>query len=172
MKKLTVLLLAAATLAACTEKREQLLTGNWHAVNQKIPTLDSMLKIRDQFLDTVGQNTTPEQELELYGSSNIDSLIREENVAMDLLMKQQKEYLEATRLEFRNDGVVVFNLMGRVDSASWSLVEGNELLFDEIKLKGAGDKTTLQVEALTADSMALSFSLDDFTSTISFRKDK
>lgn len=153
IKRYSILLIAAISLSSCKKSREDLLCRNWQEVSTENQERDEMIKMQQAFIDTVGRNTTPQQNLEAYGFTNIDSFRRLMQANMDSFMMLQQREVEQTQFEFKKNGVVYLRTGRRTDSASWKFEEDGMLLLDEQKLKGAGSQ--LHIEVLTLNDTAL-----------------
>jgi len=153
IKRYSILLIALISLVSCKKTREELLCRKWQEVSTENPERDEMVKLQQAFIDTVGNNTTPQQNMEIYGFSNVDSFRRLLQSNMDSFMMLQQREVEQTQFEFKKEGIVYLRTGRRVDSASWKFEEDGVLLLDEQKLKGAGSQ--LHIEVLTLNDTAL-----------------
>jgi hypothetical protein len=173
MKRILFTLLASLALFACAKKENKdKIVGKWRGGYQENPMMDSLIRQQLEFIDTVGRNTTPEQNMAEYGTSNMDSfkaLMKEE---ITMYKAQQEEFMKQTIFEFRKDKVALFNFSGQIDSANWYFNEEGDLILDEMKLKGSGDKLTMTVIYLTDTAMKLKFNENDFNGSVVFYPEK
>src|SRR5690606_2661880 len=61
-------------ILACQDKTEKVLIGTWKAQVLENEAMDQILEEQLHFLDTFGRSTTAAQNLEIYGSANVDSI--------------------------------------------------------------------------------------------------
>lgn len=174
MKKTAIIALACLSFAACSEKsNKDKIVGKWHGAYQENPQMDQMIEEQLKALDTVGQNTTPAQNLELYGTSNMDSFKAMQRQQVESFKAEQQQYLEKTIFDFRKDGTVVFNFGDNLDSATWTIDDKGTLTLDEKKGKGeAGEKVSMHIEYLTDTAMKLKFNENSFTGSVVFHPEK
>lgn len=145
-----------------------MLTGKWQAVHIHNPQMDSLVAAQAIFIDTFGKNNDDEANIALYGSANTDSL-RESLIAQLNDFKAMQEHsLKTTSFEFKKNGVATMNFSGQLDSSNWYFEDKNELILDEMKLKGTGEKIRMIVKELTDTSLKLQFNEDVTSSTITF----
>lgn len=172
MKKLFSFIIIATLFASCKPDKEALLTKTWQAIDLENPQLEADIKDREAFLDTVGQHTTPEENFRLYGISNIDSIRTVIHAQLDESKMMQQYALENTNFEFRKDKVAVLNFGSSPDSANWYIDDDGALILDDMKLKGAGDKTKMEIIELSDTLLKLRYTEDSITSTATFRPAK
>lgn len=174
MKKIVFIISASLLLFSCGKEKttKEKLIGKWRGVSQENPQLEMMYKQGLVTLDTAGEHTTPEQNKELYGTTDIAAFKAEQRRMMDSFMRSQEAYTKSTTINLRADGIVNFNFNGDVDSANWELTEENELIFDEMKLKGAGEKLTMLIEYVTDTGLKLKFNEEGFVGSVSFHPEK
>lgn len=174
MKKTVFIIAASLILFSCGKEKttKEKLTGKWRGVSQENPQLETMYKQGLLTLDTVGEHTTPEQNKELYGTTDIAAFKVEQRKVMDSFMRSQETYTKSTTIELRKDGIVYFNFNGAADSANWEINEDGELIFDEMKLKGAGEKLTMLVEYVSDTGLKLKFNEEGFVGSVTFHPEK
>lgn len=174
MKKTVLVISASLMLFACGKEKstKEKITGKWRGVSQENPQLEMMYKQGLVTLDTVGNSTTPEQNMKLYGTTDIAAFKVEQKRVMDSFMRSQESYTRSTTIDLRKNGIVYFNFNGDVDSANWDINEEGELIFDEMKLKGAGEKLTMLIEYVSDTGMKLKFNEQDFVGSVTFHPEK
>jgi hypothetical protein len=118
MKKIALFLLTPITLLSCNAKEKQL-AGKWQAVYLDNPALTDMLVNQQHFIDTFGQNTTPEQNDSMYGVRNIDSMRQVLQMQIDSFRMMQEQTLQQTKFEFRSDKTALLYFGETPDSAHW-----------------------------------------------------
>ncbi len=170
MKKTIVAILSVIfLLTACKPGKEKMLTGKWQAVALDNPEVTQQLEESQRVMDTIGSHTTPEMNEKLYGKRNADTLRAMIRAQIDEARMMQQYFLDHTIFEFRKDKVAVLVFGGEPDSASWYFDEDGTLVLDDMKLKGTGDKTKMEVVSLTDSSLQLRYTENGSTSVASFR---
>jgi len=168
MKKLFLAAGLPLLLFSC-DNRDRDLTGKWQAIKLDNPSLEEIVVEQQQFIDSFGSNTTPEQNDTLYGTRNIDSMRRELQLQVDSFKAIQQQTLEMTQFEFLKNKTAILYFGGAPDSASWYFDDDGALILDELKLKGTGTKTRMEIETLTKDTLRLRFTENGITSSATFR---
>jgi hypothetical protein len=170
MKQLIIPAISLALLlTACGNSKEKMLQHKWQAVKLDNAELDRQLAEKQQIMDTIGAHTTPEMNLQLYGHSNADTLKAMIAAEIDESRLMQQYFLDHTSFEFRKDKIAVLVFGGEPDSANWYFDEEGALVLDDMKLKGSGDKTKMEVVSLTDTTLQLRYTENGITSVASFR---
>jgi hypothetical protein len=158
---------------SCQPSKEKQLEGKWKAVKMESAELDQQIADTRNYIDTVGKNSTPEQNLEIYGVSNMDSMRNVLKEQLDYTLAEQQRTIDNTWLHFLRNGTAATDFgTGTPDTISWYLDDDGALMLDEMKMKGAGSKTKMDILKLENDSLLLRFSENGFTSTATFIKVK
>lgn len=170
-KKLTFLPVGILLMtASCTEDNQEKIIGRWQQESIHNPVMEQVIEEQQSFIDTIGRNTTAEQNDSLYGTRNVDSLREMLKEEISNFKKDQEEAIKNTWFEFRKDGVLVLKTDDMVDSSSWYLEdEGHTLVLDEQKLKGSGSQVRMEIMMLDKDAMKLRFNQGQDTSTVTFK---
>jgi hypothetical protein len=142
-------LFACLLLISCKEKKEHKLTGKWQEVAVINPELDEAMHDQQIFADTVGGSTTAEQNKALYGTDNVDTMRAALKKNLDSFRLEQYKVIDATRFDFRDNGILYINSIQGIDSANWYLDDEGALILDEAKLKGNGNKIRMEVVELS-----------------------
>lgn len=171
MKKIVLLCFAATVaLGSCkTNDKKSLITGKWQAVSLENTGLAEMMKQQGDFLDTFGKNNTPEQNMAIYGFTNIDSareILKQEMVEY---MAMQDHAVKNTWFDFKKDGTVVMNFSGQVDSTKWRIGDDGKLVLDETSAAANGEKITMEILYLTDTLMKLQMNEQGMNSTVIFK---
>jgi hypothetical protein len=161
--------LLSLLLTACGNSKEKMLTGKWQAVKLDKAALDKQLEESRLVMDTIGTHTTPEMNQQLYGHSNPDTLKAIISAQIDESRLMQQYFLDHTSFEFRKDKIAVLIFGGEPDSASWYFDDEGALVLDDMKLKGSGDKTKMEIVSLTDTTLQLRYTENGVTSVASFR---
>ena len=166
---LPISLFCLAALQSCKESREDQLVGEWQEVAVVNPQLEEAIIEQQVFSDTVGRTTTPEQNLALYGTADIEAMRAGLKVNLDSFRKSQFEAVQATRFDFKKGGLLYIHSMDGVDSSNWYLDDDGALIMDEAKLKGAGNKIRMEISELSDTLLKLQFTEQYLTSTAVFK---
>lgn len=170
MKKLSLIFALTVTIVACnTQDKKKMLIGKWQAVQLDNPQVIKMMNEQDAFLDTFGKNTSDEQNLEIYGFTNIDS-------ARDVLINEKTEYMamqdhavKNTRFEFREDGWVIMDFSGQVDSTEWDINDEGKLTLQKPDNQQDGEDISLEILEVTDTLLRLQMSEQGMSSTVIFK---
>ena len=170
MKKIQfagVVLMLAFSACAPNDKKT-MITGKWQAVSLENPQLITLMTEQTSFLDTFGKNTTTEQNMEIYGFTNIDS-------ARDVLKKEMVDYMDMqehavknTWFDFREDGIVVMNFSGQVDSTKWHINDKGMLVLEETATEGKPETINMEIISLTDSMLKLQMNDKGMSSTVIF----
>ncbi|PZF71005.1 hypothetical protein DN068_20085 [Taibaiella soli] len=155
--------------ASCGDQKRDLITRKWQAISLENETLDKDMAEKQQFMDTVGQHTTPEMNMALYGVPNTDTIKTILRAQMDEAKMVQQYTLEHTIFEFRPDKVAVLSFGSNPDSANWYFDDEGALILDDMAMKGAGDKTKMDIVTLNDTLLKLKYTEDGITSTATFK---
>lgn len=156
MKRILSILLVSTVAVSCQSGKDTQIVGKWQAIATEDPQLDKMIAEQNNFLDTFGSNTTDEQNLEIYGFTNIDSaknLLRKE---MGDYVAMQEDAIKKTTFEFRKDSIAILNFSGQLDSSKWSMNEEGHLLLSEMKNP---EQTKIEMEIVTLNDTMLKVKL-------------
>lgn len=169
-KKLLSGFVILGLLSACSaQNKKAMLTGKWQAVSLENSQLDSLMKEQTHFLDTFGNNTTDEQNLAIYGFTNIDS-------ARDVLKNEMTEYMamqdhavKNTWFDFRKDGMVIMNFSGQMDSTKWQINDEGKLVLEEPAKEDDMGKISMDILSLTDTMLRLQMTEQGMSSTVIFK---
>lgn len=167
MKNFVLPALLLIVLVGCKQK-EKMLAKKWQAVSIYSPQMDSMIATQEKIIDTFGKNTDAATNIQLYGTANVDSFRASMKAELQDYKAMQEHSLKTTWFDFRKDKVAFMNFSGMLDSCKWSVENENELILDEMTLKGSGDRLTMIIEELTDKSLKLKFNDGGYGSTITF----
>lgn len=168
MKKILLLLGLPVLLFSCKPSKKNMLLHTWHAVDLQNKQMDTILMQGQHFIDTIGQHTDAAANLATYGTNNLDSLKKQLQIQLDTVKTMQDAAVKNTVFEFRKDSVAILNFSGKVDSTKWYLDDEGNLMLDEMKEKGAGDKLKMQILALSDTMLQLQFVEGNSNSVVTF----
>lgn len=169
MNKSVLTILMMVLLAACTtQDKKKMLQGKWQAVALDNPAQDSVLAEQRAFLDTFGNSTTDEQNMEIYGFTNVDSARHEVKKVLDDYMSMQDEAIKNTRFDFRKDGTMITEFKGVVDSANWGINDEGMLEFEQMTSEGTPQKLSMEILYVTDTLLKLRMTENGMSSTVIF----
>lgn len=163
---LVIVLMAAA---CTTQDKKSELTGKWQAVSLENSRLDSLMAEQRRFLDTFGTNTTNEQNIAMYGFTNIDSARQVLKNEMTEYQAMQDHAVTNTWFDFRKDGVVVMNFSGQMDSTKWQINDEGKLVLDEPAEGGEAGKISMDILSLTDSMLKLQMTEQGMSSIVIFK---
>ena len=173
MKKTIAAVVTLSLFFAACKNRNAILVGEWHGEHFENPEMDSFFANSKKYIDTIGNNGNPATNMELYGTTNMDSVRKILLQQRDSTMLLQMEAIKNTRFTFMNDSVVVIAFDGKRDSGRWYFgADGHSLEMEETTGQAAGTKTHMNILTLTADTLKLKFEQDNTYSTVTFLKSK
>ncbi|HTN45108.1 MAG TPA: hypothetical protein VL098_02085 [Flavipsychrobacter sp.] len=170
---LAICIPAIVFTSSCKPSKEKMLIGKWTATKMESPQLEQQIKDTKAFIDTVGTSTTPDQNFELYGVRNMDSLRDFMKQQLDATLDDQKKMIDKTWIEFMDKGVVATSFGAPVaDTISFYIEEDTVLVLDEMKMKGTGSKINMNIVNLDQQNLTLRFTENGYNSTVIFMKSK
>lgn len=173
MKKFVLPALLFTILAvSCKQDKKTLLAKKWQAVALDNPQLAQTIKEQEAFIDTFGKNSDANTNEANYGVRNVDSMRESMRAQLNDFKAMQDNAVKTTSFEFRKDGKAIVNFSGNVDSTNWYFDDEDNLVLDEMELKGAGNKLIMVVNELTDKTLKLTFKEDGLTGTITFEPAK
>lgn len=157
-------------LGSCsTNDKKTMITGKWQAVSLDNPHLVKLMDEQKQFLDTFGKNNTAEQNIEIYGFSNIDSAREANTIEMEEYMALQEDAVKNTWFEFRKDGMVIMNFSGQTDSTKWHIDDQGALILDETNTGSTSGEIKMEILSLTDTMLQLQLNDQGMSSTVIFK---
>jgi len=148
-----------------------MLVRKWRAVKMQSPLVDSVYKANRSYIDTLGKASSPEANLEIYGTANMDSVRRLLRHELDSTMADKMKSVKNTTFNFRKDNILVLSFDGQVDSCKWQFDAKGKLVFTSID--GTDDNNMdMQVLTLTEAEMKLKFIEDNSYSIVTFHPEK
>ncbi|XZF15020.1 hypothetical protein ACTHGU_02715 [Chitinophagaceae bacterium MMS25-I14] len=172
MKYFITVAASVLLLSSCAEKKEDKMIGTWQAIKLDNPQLNQSLADKKVFLDTVGSHTTPEMNVQLYGTADLDSIRRFMDGEIEEAKLLQEYTVAHTTFKFRKDKVAELVFGSEPDSANWYFDDDGALILDDMKLKGVGDKTKMDLITVNDTLLELRYTESGVTSTATFRREK
>ncbi len=163
-------LLMVVLLSACTtQDKKTMLTGKWQAISLENTQLDSLMAEQTRFLDTFGNKTTDEQNMAMYGFTNIDSARQVLKNEMTEYMAMQDHAVKNTWFDFRKDGMVIMNFSGQMDSTKWQINDEGKLVLEEPARQDELGKISMDILSLTDTMLKLQMTEQGMSSTVVFK---
>jgi hypothetical protein len=140
-------------LAACQSPKDQIVR-KWQMDKIESPTADSMMKLREKAIDTM---TTFDSSMVMYfHTTNLDSIKLLMKKEMQTYKEQQEASAKQGSMNFRKDGIIIFEGGGNADSLKWQLIEEKKLVLSAIDpSKGPAQMDTFIVDKLTSSDLRL-----------------
>lgn len=167
MKKILIAnVMFACLFSACTtQDKDAELVGKWQAVDMEAPDVDRARQEQMNFLDTMGDHTTPEQNMEIYGVADVTNL---KDSLKEILMnypKVQAEMLANSSVEFGADSTFISVLNGHADTGKWYINEaGGLIISDDV------EQAEVKLLSLTDTSLKLEMQREGLASTLIFSR--
>ena len=150
-----------------------MLIGKWNATAIQNPYVDSGLMMEKQMLDTLGKATTPEQNLALYGTKNIDSLRQDQYAKLDTMISRQQFVTNNTWFQFNKDGSAILHYgdMAPINTA-WQMNDTGKLLLDVIERSSFANNLDINIISITDSSLKIQQVKNEVSNYISFTKER
>ncbi len=156
-------------LYSCKPHHKYTIEKTWYATALESREMDSILIQGQQFIDSMGSGTTPEQNVQLYGSNNLDSIKKILKVQLDSIRIMKNAALESTIFQFRMDSVALLSFSGRTDSMKWTRDTDSSLLLSPLGLTGTLDEIKMTIIELNDSLLRLRFLENGASSIVSFK---
>ncbi|MBS1771921.1 MAG: hypothetical protein JST82_03615 [Bacteroidetes bacterium] len=167
MKKIVLFITASVVLLSCQPSQKDLLMKKWKGFSAENKQIDSMMRERENFLDTFGKNNDAATNLAMYGIANVDS-VREINLALiSESRKMQQHNVENTYLEITKDGLAIMSYSSEQrDSSKWRL-DKNMLHMHDIR--DTSIHIEMEILSLNDTMLKLKYQDNNGTSTVTFK---
>jgi hypothetical protein len=150
MNKFYWLIAVVFLLNACKqEDTKTLLCKKWKTIRLQNTKMDASVREMDAYIDTVGSVDKDIQEV-----IDLDSFKNLLRANANKLVAEQKQAMENTTMDFKQNGVVYSTSIAGTDSANWTL-DKNYIKIDEAALKGTGETMTFEIMNINKDSIVL-----------------
>ncbi len=175
MKK-AILALPFLTLFACqtSPSNNNLLLGEWQAIELQNPQIDALLEQQRMILDTMTQLPAEAAASGMPPEiSTVDSFKAHAYRELDALRDYYRQSATETKFTFRKDSVAILDFPQGADSARYTMEGDSLLVLNERALKSVGDeRLVMYIDRLSADSLTLSVPEANTRSVMRFRKIK
>jgi len=160
-------------LLSCSTGKKKLLVGKWNAVSIENPSMDSFLVLEKHMLDTLGKSTSREQNLELYGTTNVDSLKKDQLSKLDTMQARLQFVTNNTWFQFNGDGSAILHYgdMASINT-SWEFGDDGKLLLDVIEKSNFANNLNINIIALTDSTLRIQQVKNEVSNYISFTKQR
>lgn len=152
-----------------TKDKSVMIVGKWQAVKLENPELDSVMAEQKAFLDTFGTSTTDEQNLLIYGFTNVDSARTAVKQEMDEYKAMQDHAVHNTVFEFKQNGWVIRDFTGQVDSTKWRIDDEGMLVLEEVETEDKPQKINMEILSVSDSVLKLRLSEQGMSSTVIFK---
>ena len=150
-------------VASCKHSRQDMLMKRWQQTSVENNEINKAIKQQQDFIDTLGTHTTAQDNIEIYGSNNIDSLKQTLKAELIQFRQKQQDVKAQTWFEFKPDSNMYMHSDEGLDSAKWFLdEEGNVIMKDE------ENNMVMQVVAISDTALTLKFTQVNATSVMHF----
>ena len=170
------LVLLSLALLSCDgnkyrEKREKLIRV-WRSSTVKNKDIDSFLIKTQKFIDTLGVGNDEAINMELYGTTNVDSLRKLLQVRLDSTKSMMANPVTNTIIEFSRDSLAFLSFNGALDTSKWTLGPDDVLTLEERKSGMQNDKVIWEVMELTDTSLVVKMKEDTSSSIVTFHPEQ
>lgn len=177
LRTLTIAVLLATLFCSCKNKVQEQLLGKWHSVKIEESNWDEFFKISQKIIDTMGSGHSDAENIEIYGTANIDSYRREMQEKYDSAFAALKTIETGSFIHFLPDSAVTLGFPGLSESGKWHIDAEGHLVINEINKLGETQQMIIHINQLTSTEMKLVFPRDvrygarEDSSVVTFRKE-
>ena len=165
-------ILFSLVLLSFTIDKKTMLIRKWRAAKMQSPQVDSVYKANVIYIDTLGKHSDAATNLEMYGTTNMDSIRHLLRHELDSTMAEKMRSVKNTIFNFRKDSILVLSFGGQEDSCKWHFDTKGRLVFTAIDGEDDGSNMDMEVLTLTETEMKLKFTEDGSYSIVTFYPDK
>jgi len=166
-----LLLFLPAAFFSCKNNRQKLV-GSWHSVRLENRDIDSFFVKSQLYIDTIGKNNDPATNMEVYGTTNIDSMRRMMQEQFDSAKSIQMRSVTNTVFNFSKDSMLYISFNGNIDTCKWILGGNNKLTVKDMNTGGTGDEMTWEILELTDTDLVIKMMQDTTFSKVTFHPEK
>ena len=106
--------------------------------------------------------------MELYGTTNVDSVRRLMQEQFDSAKVIQLRSVTNTIFNFRKDSLLFISFNGNVDTCKWTLGDNKKLTVKDMNTGGTGEEMTWEIIELTDTDLILKIAQDTTFSKVTF----
>lgn len=176
-RKLIITILLATLFCSCKNNTEQQLLGKWHSVKIEESNWDEFFRESQKIIDTMGNGHTDAQNIEIYGTANIDSYRHEMQAKYDSAFAALKTIETGSFIHFQPDSAVTLGFPGLSESGKWYVNAEGHLVIHETNKLGETQQMVIHISRLSPTDMKLVFPRDvrygarEDSSVVTFRRE-
>ena len=172
MRKTTIcILFLSLVLFACKNNRQKLV-GSWHSVRLENKDIDSFFIKSQLYIDTIGKNNDPVTNMEVYGTTNVDSLRKLMQEQYDSAKTIQMRSVTNTVFSFTKDSLLFISFNGNIDTCKWTLAANNKVMVEDLNKGGTGEKMTWEILELSDTDLVIKIPQDSSFSKVTFHPER
>jgi len=161
--------LVLTSILGCNKSSRDL-SGKWKAVQLENPTLDSFFNESKIYIDSMGSNNNDATNLELYGTTNVDSLRALMREKLKASMDAQENAVNNAYFDLRKDSMAYIEFVGAKDTSIWYLENDSTLVFIEQIGQDKGMATKMNIAAFNEHELVLLLQKESSISKVTFQK--
>lgn len=177
LRILTITVLFVTIFCSCKNNTEQQLLGKWQSVKIEESNWDEFFKESQKIIDTMGNGHTDAQNIEIYGTANIDSYRREMQAKYDSAFAALKTIETGSFIHFLPDSTVTLGFPGLSENGKWHINKEGHLVINETNKLGETQQMVIHINQLTPTEIKLVFPRDvrygarEDSSVVTFRRE-
>lgn len=169
-------LVVSLGLFACSGRnnglKKERLTRVWRSVRMENKETDSFLVRTQRYIDTFGKANSPDVNISVYGTDNVDSLRTRIQEQFDSTKNIMLRSVTNTTIEFRPDSAVYLSFDGAQDTSKWVLGPDNMLTLEDKNAGMNNEKVVWEIMELTDTSLVVKMKQDTTYSTVTFHPER
>lgn len=167
MRKPIILLAITVLLFSCNSKDDKIIR-KWQANSVTDTYADSLIRLQQYFIDTVGKTSDSLANAMRYG--NLDSLKAVLQQELDVHTGRQHEIIRNTWFNFMADSVAFISFGGSgTDTCTWYVANKTDLILIDRKTGFQGNAIKMNIAELSDTSLKLTIKQPETERTITLR---
>ena len=167
---ISVLFLSIAFFSCKNNKQK--LVGTWHSVRLENRDIDSFFMKSQLYIDTIGKNNDPTTNMDVYGTTNVDSLRKLMQAQFDSAKAIQMRSVTNTIFNFTKDSLLYISFNGNIDTCKWTLEGNSKVKVEDLNTGGTGEKMTWDIVEVSDTDLVLKIPQDSSFSKVTFHPEK
>jgi hypothetical protein len=162
-----------ALLLACNSSSDKTrLVGTWQGKRLDNALMDSFFARSQRVIDTLGANHTADENLEFYGTNNMDSMKRALQAQHDSAYVAQANRIKNVNFNFAADKTAYISFDGKatIDTARWTLDDENSLILEDRSWDGNRSVKKMKLIAVSETELKLMVWSNNDSSLITLEK--
>jgi hypothetical protein len=172
MRATTISILFLSLALFSCKNNKQKLVGSWHSVRLENRDIDSFFVKSQLYIDTIGKNNDPATNMEVYGTTNVDSLRKLMQEQYDSAKTIQMRSVTNTVFNFTKDSLLYISFNGNIDTCKWGMDGNSKVRVEDLNTGGTGEKMTWEIMELTDTDLVLKIPQDSSFSKVTFHPEK